>query len=68
MNDTDMSIQLREGFGELAEESLDHGSSMVFHALLFQQLQSFEPIDRLHAEGYSSVMQCGYKILNVRGL
>jgi hypothetical protein len=28
MNDTDMSIQLREGFGELAEESLDHGSSM----------------------------------------
>jgi len=68
MNDTDMSIQLREGSGELAEESLDHWSSMVFHAMLFQQLWSFEPIDRLHAESYSWEMKCESKILNVRGL
>jgi len=61
MNDTDMSIQLREGFGEMAEESLDRGSSMVFHAMLFQQLWSFEHIDRLHAESYSSEMPCGSK-------
>jgi hypothetical protein len=40
MNDTDMSVQLRRGFRELAEERLYHGNGIVFHSIFWGSFEA----------------------------
>jgi hypothetical protein len=40
MNDTDMSVQLRRGFREMAEGRLYHGNSVLFLSIFWDSFEA----------------------------